>query len=207
MKLRITDKDLAELTIEQKQNLCDLWIPQAYDVAVANVCVDAAEEKYKQITFIIGGLNLTKHNDIVLYDMKFLPDNLFTLTSGNDSDKDTYPAYPENHQDNEDGVEDSEDTLNDDFSEDFSIDEDFSFELQRPESFNKQDCLPLLDIGQMIDILQRKNFGDCEFLLSVAFDDKIFDLGNNNSLTEMYSNENNKCELCDILWLSLKAVL
>ncbi|ACL75751.1 hypothetical protein [Ruminiclostridium cellulolyticum] len=207
MKLRITDKDLAELTLEQKQNLCDLWIPQAYDVAVANVCVDAAEEKYKQITFIIGGLNLTKHNDIVLYDMKFLPDNLFTLTSENDSDRDTYPAYPENPRETEDSVEDSEDTLNDDFSEDFSIDEDFSFELQRPESFNKQDCLPLLDIGQMIDILERKNFGDCEFLLSVAFDDKIFDLGNNNSLPEMYSNENNKCELCDILWLSLKAVL
>ncbi len=196
MKLRITDKDLAELTIEQKQNLCDLWLPQAYDVAVANVCVDAAEEKYNQITFVIGGLNITKHNDIILYDMKFLPDNLFTVT--------------ENSEDNEscaaNSVEDSEDTLNDDFSEDFSIDEDFNFEIQRPESFNKQDCLPLLDIGQMIDILERKNFGECEFSLSVAFDDKTFDIGKNTSISDMYSSDNN-CELCDILWLSLKALL
>ncbi len=196
MKLRITDKDLAELTIEQKQNLCDLWLPQAYDIAVANVCVDAAEEKYNQITFVIGGLNITKHNDIILYDMKFLPDNLFTVT--------------EDSEDNEacaaNSAEDSEDTLNDDFSEDFSIDEDFNFEIQRPESFNKQDCLPLLDIGQMIDILERKNFGECEFSLSVAFDDKTFDIGKNTSLSDMYSSDNN-CELCDILWLSLKALL
>ncbi len=196
MKLRITENDLAELTVEQKQNLCDLWIPQAYDVAVANVCVDAAEEKYKQITFVIGGLNITKRNDIILYDMKFLPDNLFTVTENE-----------QNEACAEDSVEDTEDTLNDDFSEDFSIDEDFSFELQRPESFSKQDCLPLLDIGQMIDILERKNFGDCEFSLSVAFDDKNFDMAKNASLPEIYSGENNNCELCDILWLSLKAVL
>ncbi len=201
MKLRITDNDLAELTVEQKQNLCDLWIPQAYDVAVANVCVDAAEEKYKKITFVIGGLNITKRNDIILYDMKFMPDNLFTVTENAEGNEDCTEDSVE------DSVDDSEDTLNDDFAEDFSIDEDFSFELQRPESFSKEDCLPLLDIGQMIDILGRKNFGDCEFSLSVAFDDKTFDMGKNTSLAEMYSVDTNNCELCDILWLSLKAVL
>ncbi len=196
MKLRITDKDLAELTVEQKQNLCDLWLPQAYDIAVASVCVDAAEEKYNQITFVVGGLNITKRNDIILYDMKFLPDDLFTISAENNSESDT---------DTE--TEHPDDSLNDDFAEDFSIDEDFSFELQRPESFSKEDCLPLLDIGQMIDILERKNFGDCEFSLSVAFDDKTFDMGKNSSFTEMYSGDSNNCELCDILWQSLKAVL
>ncbi|WP_242855840.1 hypothetical protein [Ruminiclostridium josui] len=112
--------------------------------------------KIYQITFVIGGLNITKRNDIILYDMKFLPDNLFTLPSENSSEDDT-------ETDNDTDAEHPDDSLNDDFSEDFSIDEDFSFEFQRPESFHKEDCLPLLDIGQMIDILQRKNFGDCEF--------------------------------------------
>lgn len=44
MKLRITQKDLENLTLEQKQNLCDLWIPNIYDPAVATVCIDAAEK-------------------------------------------------------------------------------------------------------------------------------------------------------------------
>lgn len=206
MKLRITDKDLEELSVEQKQNLCDLWIPHAYDVAVANVCVDAAEEKYAQITFAIGGLNITKHNDMILYDMKFMPDKLFIKSSEDSSEGDTYPENQKNSDEPEDIPVEPEDTLNDDFSEDFSIDEDFSFEFQRPESFNKQECLPLLDIGQMIDILKRKNFGECSFSLSVAFDDKTFDMGK-TAFTEIYSDDNKDCELCDILWLSLKAVL
>ncbi|HEX2927506.1 MAG TPA: hypothetical protein VHP38_14820 [Ruminiclostridium sp.] len=207
MKLRITDKDLEELTLEQKQNLCDLWIPHAYDVAVASVCVDAAEEKYEQITFVVGGLNITRHNDMILYDMKFMPDELFRKSSAECPACDDSKENPETSIEPEDNSEAPDDALNEDFSEDFSIDDDYSFEFQRPESFNKQECLPLLDIGQMLDILERKNFGECDFSLSVAFGDKTFDMGKSAPVELFSGMSGENSELCDILWLSVKAVL
>lgn len=225
MKLRVTLKELAELTQEQKQNLCDLWIPHIYDVAVANVCVDAAVEKYEQIIYVVGGIKISKHHDVQLYDMKFLPDNKIVLPEGgsgdsadenNDStegaqktgnpeqDLDDLVSRISSYNENSDEPEDS---LNDDFSEDFSFDEDFDFQFQRPESFNKEDCVPLLDIGQMIDILQRKNFGECAFSLSVSFDDNSLEIGKDNFSGDSYGTDSDNSELCDILWLSVKALL
>lgn len=190
MKLRITQKDLDELSLEQKQNLCDLWIPNIYDPAVATVCVDAAEDKYQQITFVVGGLKLLKHHDILLYDMKFLPDEAAKV-----QEEENPESVPQ--MDADDGNADEE----------FVFDEDFSFEFQRPETFSKQESLPLLDIGQMIDILERKNYGQCDFSLSITFGDYVCDMGKDAFSGSNFDANNKNSELCDILWEAVKALL
>lgn len=190
MKLRITNKDLDELTFEQKQNLCDLWLPNVYDIAVANVCVDATLEKFEQITYVIGGIKLLKHHDMLLYDLKFMPDKKLEA------------------QEEEACIDcDTEEIVEADDSEDFSFDEDFSFEFQRPDSYTKQDCLPLLDIGQMIDILQRKNFGPCDFSLSVTSGDYVCEMSKDAFSGSNYDINNKNVELCDALWDAVKAIL
>lgn len=207
MKLRITQKQLDELTLEQKQNLCDLWIPHLYDVAVATVCVDAAEEKYGQITYVIGGITILKNSNLHLYDSKFLPNEKIRILNEDDDNLESNDS--ENIDENNGtaksqcgcgGVEDS-------FGEEDFFDEDFSFEFQRPDSYSKQECLPLLDIGQMIDILSRKNFGQCNFSLSVETDEDYIEMGKDNSLNQNSYNDNGNSELCDVLWNAIKAVL
>ncbi|HEY5583564.1 MAG TPA: hypothetical protein VIK78_03630 [Ruminiclostridium sp.] len=206
MKLRITRKELEDLTFEQKQNLCDLWIPHAFDVAVATVCVDAAEEKFDQITYVIGGIKLLRHHDMLLTDLKFMPDEQLKV-----QEEESYSSNIAS--DRIDGIEDlveieeveetDEETL-----PDFTFDEDFNFEFQRPESYSKQDCVPLLEIGQMIDILERKNFGQGDFHISANLGDFSFDMGKNDFSSDNNFDENSQnCELCDILWESVKALL
>jgi len=206
MKLRITRKELDALTLEQKQNLCDLWIPNLYDVAVATVCIDAAEEKFGQITYVIGGIKLLRHHDMLLSDLKFMPDEQLKIQE------------EENYSDNIasdriDGIEDLSESEKveeneDETLQDFSFDEDFNFEFQRPESYLKQDCVPLLDVGQMMDILERKNFGQGGFYLSATIDDYVFEMGKDDiSSNDIFNQSSKNCELCDILWESVKAIL
>ncbi len=214
MKLRITKSQLNSLTFEQKQNLCDLWIPNLYDVAVANVCIDAAEEKFSQITYVIGGIKLIKHHDLLLYDLKFLPDEqLIIQDDDSSSDNITSDITDDidniNESENEKHIDNIDIDENDEATEEeFSFEEDFNFEFQRPDSYSKKDCVPLLDIGQMIDILQRKNFGKGGFYISANIDDYVFEMGKDDfSNNSMFDENNKECELCDILWESVKALL
>lgn len=212
MKLRLTHKDLEGLTLDQKQNLCDLWIPHTYDVAVASVCVDAAEEKYEDITFVIGAIQMLKHHDMMLFDLKFLPEKDEQVTEEeNSSDNivsdriDGISGVLEQEKDDTENSlveENYEDTTQE---EDAELDEDFSFELERPTSFVKADCIPLLDIGQMIDILERKNFGEGDFYLTATIGDFVCDIGKNEGAN--YDPNNVNSELCDVLWESIKAII
>lgn len=205
MKLRLTHTDLEDLTFEQKQNLCDLWIPHVFDAALASVCVDAIEEKYEQIAFTVGSIKLLKHNDIQLYDLKFLPDEQFRIREDKQEPDNISSAETEDT-----AVSDQSPEINDisgETDEDFSLDEDFDFAFQRPESYMKQDCVPLLDIGQMIDILQRRNFGECDFSLSITFGDFVCDIVKDAFSGGNFDINNKNSELCDILWEAVKALL
>ncbi len=206
MKLMITQKQLDELSSEQKQNLCDLWIPNVYDAAVATVCVDAAEEKYGQITFVIGGITILKNYNLLLYDLKYLPDQKIRMLQDDNSESiDSDNEIIENEENAEINVNEEDE---DNIEEDFSFDEDFSFEFQRPESFSKHECLPLLNIGQMLDILSRKNFGQCNFSLSVAIGEDYIEIGKENFVQDNTLAENSEnVELCDVLWKAVKALL
>jgi len=48
MKRYITKEDLAQLTDAQKMHLNEMWYPQKYDLAVANICTNAETEEYQQ---------------------------------------------------------------------------------------------------------------------------------------------------------------
>jgi hypothetical protein len=208
MKLRVTLKELNELTVEQKQNLCDLWIPNIYDVAVASVCVDAVEEKYGQIVYVIGGIKLLKHHDIMLYDSKFMQGDELIIQE-EEACSDNIASDRIDGIDNISEVtEENTDESAENTEEEFSFDEDFNFEFQRPDSYTKLDCLPLLDIGQMLDILERKNFGQGNLYISASIDDFVYEMGTENpSIGNNYDENAKNCELCDILWQSVKALL
>ncbi len=208
MKLRITQKQLDELNLEQKQNLCDLWIPHLYDAAVATVCVDAAEEKYGQITFVIGGITILKNTNLHLYDLKFLPNEKVRIINEDEDDESNDSENIEQNNETEENQDVSEDEdIEDAFGEEDFFDEDFSFEFQRPESYSKQECLPLLDIGQMIDILSRKNFAQCNFSLSVETDEDYIEIGKDSSISQNSYSDNGNSELCDVLWNAVKAMI
>lgn len=210
MKLRITQKQLNELNSEQQQNLSDLWIPNLYDAAVATVCVDAAEEKYGQITYVIGGITLQKNNNMVLYDLKFLPEEKIRFLNEEDDNSGSDSELVENEVENESEQDIEENDSNEEVApedEDF-FGEDFNFEFQRPESYTKHECLPLLNIGQMIDILAKKNYGKCNFSLSVETDEEYIEMGKDNFISESnFKTNDENVELCDILWNAVKTVL
>lgn len=198
MRLRITQKELDELTFEQMQNLCELWIPHVYDVAVANLCINAEEEVYEKLTFVVGGIQLVRHHSMILFDFKYMPD---------DKDKESDDIEVVDSAEPEE-LDSTQPEVEEDFSlpEDF-MEEDFVFEFQRPTSFSKQDCLPLLDIGQMIDILDRKGFGQGDFYLTATIGDYTCDIGKHDSAGGNYDPNNVESDLVQVLWESVKALL
>lgn len=198
MKRNITKEDLAALSDSQKVSLRELWLPEKYDLAVAYICKNAETEEYDEIEFVVGNLVL-HHNHITLIDIRRPKDEKDDETDSEDSLKNSVF----NNDANESDLEEEE--LDEDFSdEDF----DFEFEYEQPTTFSKEDCLPLLSITQMIEILDRKSFKDVNFYLSTSFDDKACEIGNTNSALEDYGNTHDEsAELCDVLWEIIKQLL
>lgn len=206
MRLRITQKELDELTSEQMKNLCELWIPHVYDVAVANLCVNAEEEVYEKLTFVVGGIQLVRHHSMILFDFKYMPDDKANQSEDIEVVDSAHPEAGDSALIKEaDGTqpEDEEDmSLPEDFME-----EDFEFEFQRPTSFSKEDCLPLLDIGQMIDLLDRKGYGQGDFYLTATIGDYTCDMGIHDSVGGNFDPNNKESDLLQVLWESVKALL
>ena len=71
-----------------------------------------------------------------------------------------------------------------------------------PASFNKNECLPLLTIGEMMEIMDRRNFSGFHFYLLAGTGITGCEVGNFRSelkekiLSSGYQEE----ELCDVLW-------
>jgi len=198
MKLRITREDLSQLTEEQKQNLNDLWIPEVYDVAVAKICKDAEKEIYEDVVFVIGGIQLSKHGNVTVYDIRFIDQFLAK------PDEENADAVPEEEaeqccsDDEEECIED-EDCIEEE--------EEFIFDMSLPTSYMKEDCVPLLNIGQMIDILRRRNYGEGDFFITATIGDYTCDMGKNDTSVASLDSGYESAELCDVLWESVKALL
>jgi hypothetical protein len=82
-------------------------------------------------------------------------------------------------------------------------DEELTFEYSEPDQyFSKEDCLPVLNIGQMIEMLSRVKYGQDGFSIFLPPARKI--VGDSGSKvvnsTEMEFEEE---ELCDALWNAL----
>lgn len=206
MKRNITKEDLATLSDSQKVSLRELWLPEKYDLAVAYICKNAETEEYDEIEFVVGNL-LLHHNHITLIDIRRPKDEKDEDVDGESSLKSSVFNNDANESDLDEEEEENEDEIEEELDEDFS-DEDFEFAYEQPTTFSKEDCLPLLSITQMIEILDRKNFKDVNFYLSTSYDDKACEIGNTNSALEDYGNTHDEsAELCDVLWEIIKQLL
>jgi hypothetical protein len=204
MKQRVTAEEVKKLTKAQKQRLKELWSPEKFDVALASICKDVINETYDYIEFVIGEMRVYNRMEdeilivnkiermsskagvtlqrLRLIDDKFYKDkvHLFTNAVG---------------ETNDDEIRD----------EDIIIDEtevegDFTFEYEEPEDyFSLNDCLPLFNIGQMIEIINYLNTNQGGY--SITIPDKDYDYSDGKyKVHNMLYDEHEHDELCDLLW-------
>jgi len=212
MKFHVTKEDLSQLSQSQRLKLSYMWKPEMYDLAIGYVCIDAIDDKYQPYEFVVGDLEIYNRDNILLYDIRAIEDK--TLEEDAKESDEASDFSEENSDDAYNDEENSEDNYEtDDSSENFS-DESSEHEadttidqLIRPSSFNKENCLPVLNIGQMIDLLQRLNFGNCEFFLTAEIEDFFCEIGKNNTTWNGFGTSSGQCELCDVLWEAIKALL
>lgn len=216
MKKHITKEDVAQLTYAQRQRLSEIWLPEKYDLAVAYICTNAETEEYEQLEYVVGDIKLY-HTHFILYDLKYL-----------DSTKKTEEPDPEDFEeetsleegeslDNESGYQEESDDLydeeygdndEDDWDDELvEADEGFDFAYVRPTTFSKEDCVPLMDIGQMIEILSKNSSKSFDFYLLADSGEKGVELGSNNFNLSGYGSEFESQELCDVLWECVKSIL
>ncbi|MCX7747617.1 MAG: hypothetical protein N2645_12135 [Clostridia bacterium] len=223
MKQHISLDDLRELSDSQKQRLLDLWLPAKYDVALANICIDVSNDEYDEVVFILGKVVVNKYGDMTLYDFGAMSDqnedldeteektlkNNATLDSSRlgtfiNPESTVFPGATSlntakataGEVDNECGPSDEQ------YDEAF---DDYDFSYERPTSFPKESCMPLLSIGQMIDILHRTDWES--FYLTVGTLEKGCEVGNRGANVYGFDDPRESEELCDILWAAVKEVL
>ena len=210
MKMHITLEDLAQLTENQKLRLSELWKPEKYDLAAASVCKDAENEEYDVFEFVVGNAFLDTYKRVFLMDIK-APD---IDINESDADESEISENVENSTEDvstfgsalksmESPFMDEEETAEND--EDFEP--EFETDYTRPTCFNKGECCPLLNIGQMIELLQRKNFGEGDFYMTASTADVGCELGKNAASWDRYGSDYEGKELCDVLWALTKTIL
>lgn len=182
MKQRITIENLMELTEYQRDRLNEFWVPQRFDTAVGFLCKDAESNEYDIFEFVIGHVILRESR--AGYSMTLI--NLEALRELKKQEE----APEEEEVDMEEFFE-----------------EDFVFEYQRPDLYSKADCLPLLSIGQMLEILNKCGYGNGNFYVNFRKDNKKCEIGRDIEQYQDLGIDNNGEELCDILWNTLKEIL
>ena len=174
MKQYISPDDLLKLNSSQILNLRDMWIPKPNTMAMARICRDVINDEYDTVVFVIGEVIVQEHNaNLVLRRFKLM----------------------------DEFVIDQEVELQDEIQE--NRDEELPFEPLEPDQyFSKDDCLPVLSIGEMIEILSRLKYGQDGFTVFVPpvrrfVGDRGCRVVNVNEL------EFEEEELCDALWNAL----
>jgi len=174
IKQHITPEDLTSLSESRKANLRDLWLPEVNTLAVASLCRDVVNNEYDNIVFVIGEVYVQEESGALILRRMSLPGDSLA----------------------------EEDNISDE-NEPRENKDEFTFEYSQPEEyFSKEDCLPLLNIGGLIDFLSRVRYGQGGFDISIPpvrrlVGDKGCSVINRNELE--YEEE----ELCDALWNAL----
>lgn len=188
MKQHITIENLMELTEYQKDRLNDLWTPQKYDLAAGILCKDAEDNEYDIFEFVIGHVNIGETRSG--YYMTLM--NLEALRDwGNQGDKEE-----EEEEEAEEAVDVKE------YNE-----EDFIFEYERPDVYSKGDCMPLLSVGQMLEILNKCGYGKGNFYVNCQKDTNGWGVGRDIEQYIDFGPDQNGEELCDALWAAVKEAL
>jgi hypothetical protein len=175
MKQHITPEDLLKLNSSQILNLRDMWMPEPNTMAMARICKDVINDEYDTVVFVIGEVIVREQSTRLVLRKLTLVDDINI-----DQDMELPCELPEENDD-----------------------EELTFEYSEPDQyFSKEDCLPVLNIGQMIEMLSRVKYGQDGFSIFLPPARKI--VGDSGSKvvnsTEMEFEEE---ELCDALWNAL----
>ncbi|HEY9060178.1 MAG TPA: hypothetical protein VIO64_06705 [Pseudobacteroides sp.] len=202
MKQKITIQDLNSLTPEQKQNLNSLWKPEKFDHAVASICKDIINEVYEDYEFVIGDIKIYSGYKILLYDIlstseEELEDSGSEEASINSDSDCSSPKGTEDNNFDEDGADEDQG---------FESSDEMGLDFYRPISFIKDECLPLLTIGQMIEILRKNSPTIGQFYLFADAGDNFCEIGNRSHSND-YGFDLESNELCDVLWELIKSTL
>ena len=184
MKQHITESDLHELSDEQRERLRHIWIPKERDLAVAFICNNAETGEIDQIVFNIGKI---EYDEIETRGNRFMTKKfVMTFRSLMLVDDDFYEKLEK--------VDDNT--------------EDIELDYQAPEDyFSYEYCLPLLNIGQMIEILSKEYFSTDSFFMKYCQNENVYQIGKKvDSYREEYIHHESK-ELCDALWEAVKSIL
>lgn len=185
MKQHITEAHLLDLTEDQKYSLRSLWTPQERDVAVTYVCSNAETEEYEAVVFTIGRIDFHEGDSQGMRGVRYRNFNVMfrTLKLVDDS----FYEELENGGDEPEALE---------------------FDYQTPDDFfSMNDCLPLLSIGQMLDILSDTYFEKTDFFVVYDREKNQYRIGENIRTynKEYYAYEAE--DLCDVLWEAVKSIL
>lgn len=186
MKLNITLEDLLELSEWQKKSLRSLWVPQKYDLAAAFVCMNVETEEIDSIEFVVGDVLAKEINREKRYEARKYP-----------AIYDCYDVTLRSLRLIDEEITDEEEEKEED---------SFNFEYFRQEDyFNLEYCLPLLNIGQMIKILEVLGYNKADYNINFNFNNKIYSLTRPDS--DYIDGTVEGEELCDMLWNRLKVFL
>jgi hypothetical protein len=175
-----------ELADYKRDRLNELWMPQKYDLAAGFLCKDAENNEYDIFEFVVGHVNVRKTISPG-YNMTLM--NLEALRS-----------WQVQEDTQEETVEEEADI--EEFDED-----DFTFEYERPDMYNKGDCLPMLNIGQMLEILNKCKYGKGDFYVNYREETDSYSVGKNIEGYIDIGVDYIEEELCDALWEAVKEVL
>ena len=207
MKIRLSKKDLENLSQAQRLSLSKLWLPQKYDVAIAYVCIDVTLEEFEKIEFVVGNVDISNHGNITLSAIRDVEEDDEAHEEPVLKNSTKSSPYPSFNTMNEILFEDAPEKSESKEMQQADLDEnmeDFNDSFDFPSYFNRDDCVPLLTIGQMFDILSRKGYKNGDFYLSANIDEKSCTLGND---PEFLNEDEGNSELCDVLWEFIKTLI
>jgi hypothetical protein len=190
MKKCLSPDDVMELSETQKNSLCGLWQPSKCDVAVEVVWKDVENDLCDAYVIIVTDVGLrTTHNqhcDVVL--------KVFYLGKPPQYENLDTETESEENDDDDDSYDDTTETEDADLATDIE-EKDQATPNETDHLLCKENCLPLLNIGQMIEIIGKHR---SEQHISITPGESICYIDGRE-----FSGE----ELCDALWEAVKELL
>jgi hypothetical protein len=193
MKQHLSSEDVTKITDSQKQHLRELWQPEKNDMAFASVCKDVINETFDIIPFVIGSIRIyDRHEDEIIEVEKIL-----RMTTRPSVTLQRLRLIDDKFYENKEHLFSDNVEINDEADEDSN---DINFEYEEPEDFFAlSDCLPLLNIGQMIEILNFLNTNQGGYSISVP--DTRYEYGEQKyGIHNLIYDEHENEELADLLW-------
>lgn len=176
MKQNISIEDLNSLNPSQKQTLNSFWLPARYDRVVASVCKDVENDIYENLDFVVGEIILSESGTITLRRLRL----------------------------QEEMVIDEENSLDDETE--FDEEAYDMAEFDAGDYFLKENCLPLLNIGQLIHYIRCTKAGQDGFSLDIPPVNDVL-LEQDFIINDRFGEVDKAEELVDLLFRVLKEQL